>query len=213
MKIAIFGATGFSGSAILSEVLRRGHQALILVRDPSRAPDPSTRLDVVSGDALDRDAVARSIQGCDAVVQCLGVGGKGNGKPTAFISDATRIIAEEMQSQGINRFIALSNAGAGESIAFQPWIFRRIILPYFMKWLQVIIDDKNRMEPVIMESSLDWTIIRCPDIVDKPSRGSYHATLDGKKLKLSITLGDMAACVVDCLEDGLYMRQAPCISN
>jgi hypothetical protein len=62
--------------------------------------------------------------------------------------------------------------GAGNSIAFQPWIFTKIILPSFMKWLKVIIDDKNRMEPIIMNSRLDWTIVRCPNIVDKPSKGS-----------------------------------------
>ena len=213
MKIAIFGASGFTGSAILNEAVRRRHNLSVLVRDAARFPEPTSWLQVVSGDALDREAVARTIQGCDAVIQCLGVGGKGNGKPTTLISEATRIIVEEMQRQGINRLVALSNVGAGDSLTFQPWIFRRVILPYFMKWLKVIIDDKNRMEPVIMESGLDWTIIRCPNVVDKPSQDSYNATLDGKQLKLSITLGDMAACVVDCLEEGLFMRLAPCISK
>jgi putative NADH-flavin reductase len=213
MKIAIFGASGFTGSAILNEAVRRRHNLSVLGRDAARFPEPANWLQVVSGDALDREAVARTIQGCDAVIQCLGVGGKGNGKPTTLISEATRIIVAEMQRQGIRRLVALSNVGAGDSRRFQPWIFRRLILPYFMKWLKVIIDDKNRMEPVIMESSLDWTIIRCPNIEDKPSQDSYNATLDGKQLKLFITLDDMAACVMDCLEDRLFVRQAPCISN
>ncbi len=213
MKIAIFGASGFTGSAILNEAVRRRHNLSVLVRDPARFPEPTNGLQVVSGDALDREAVARTIQGCDAVIQCLGVGGKGNGKPTTLISDATRIIVEEMQRQGIKRLVALSNVGAGDSLTFQPWIFRCVILPYFMKWLKVIIDDKNRMEPIIMNSGLDWTIVRCPNIVDKPAKGKYRATLDGKGLRLTIALRDAAAFVIDCLEDGCYIRQAPCISN
>lgn len=213
MKIAIFGASGFTGSAILNEAIRRSHNSSVLVRDTSRFPDPTHWLHVVNGDALDREAVARTIEGCDAVIQCLGVGGKGNGKPTTLISEATRIIVEEMQRQGIRRLVALSNVGAGDSRRFQPWIFRRFILPYFMQWLKVIIDDKNRMEPIIMNSGLDWTIVRCPNIVDKAAKRKYRATLDGKGLRLTIALRDAAACVVDCLEDGAYMRQAPSISN
>jgi uncharacterized protein YbjT (DUF2867 family) len=213
MKIAILGAGGFIGQFVLHEVVRRQHHAVILVRDTSRAPDPTPWLDVVQGDALDRHAIARTIEGCDAVIQCLGVGGKGNGKPTTFISDATRIIVEEMQRQGIKRLIALSNVGAGNSMKFLPVLFRRFILPYFMKWLQVIIDDKNRMEPIIMESGLDWTIVRCPNVVDKPALGFFVTSLDGKGLKLSITRADLAEFIVYQLYADSYIRQAPCISN
>jgi hypothetical protein len=82
-----------------------------------------------------------------------------------------------------------------------------------MKWLKVIIDDKNRMEPTIMNSELEWTIVRCPNIVDKTPKGNVHATLDGKGLKLSITLGDMAEFIVHQLTDSTYSNQAPSISN
>jgi hypothetical protein len=157
--------------------------------------------------------VASVLHHQEAVIQCLGVGGKGDGKPTTFISDATKIIVEEMEKQQIKRLIAMSNVGAGNSLAFQPWFFAKIILPYFMKWLKVIIDDKNRMEPIIMNSELDWTIVRCPNIVDKTPKGNVHATLDGKGLKLSITLGDMAEFIVHQLTDSTYSKQAPSISN
>ena len=39
--------------------------------------------------------------------------------------------------------------------SYNPWYFTKIILPYFMKWLKVVIDDKNRMEPIIMNSQLE----------------------------------------------------------
>ena len=82
-----------------------------------------------------------------------------------------------------------------------------------MTWLKAIIDDKNRMEPVIMNSPLDWTIIRCPNIVDRPSKGSYYVTLDGKGLKPSVTLGDMATCIIHQLADSTFSRKAPSVSN
>jgi len=213
MKVIIFGATGFSGQAILAETIKQGHEVTVLVRDSSKVKINHNNLRIIEGNVLDSQKVAFVIQNQEAVIQCLGVGGKGDGKPTTFISDATKIIVDEMQKQNIKRLIALSNVGAGNSIAFQPWFFTKIILTYFMKWLKVIIDDKNRMEPIIMNSNLNWTIVRCPNIVDKPAKGKYNATLDGKGLNLSITLDDLSKFMVGQLKETTFNKQAPCVSN
>jgi putative NADH-flavin reductase len=213
MKIVIFGASGFSGRAILKEALAQNHQVTILVRSNVGVAFRDKNLKVVEGNVLDKEIVNQILHDQDAVIQCLGVGGKGDGKPTTFISDATKIIVEEMEKNKVKKLIAMSNVGAGNSIAFQPWIFNKIILPYFMKWLKVIIDDKNKMEPIIMNSRLDWTIVRCPNIVDKPMKGNCKATLDGKGLKLSVTLGDMASFMINQITDNTFLKQAPSISN
>ena len=213
MKVTIFGATGFSGQAILAEVIKQGHEVTILLRDASKVSIQHKNLTIVEGNVLDPQTVASVIHHQEAVIQCLGVGGKGDGKPTTFISDATKVIVDEMQKQNIKRLVAMSNVGAGNSIAFQPWFFTKIILPYFMKWLKVIIEDKNRMEPIIMNSKLDWTIVRCPNIVDKPAKGTCNATLDGKGLKLSITLPDLSKFMVDQLKQTAFIKQAPSVSN
>jgi len=213
MKVTIFGATGFSGQAILAESLKQGHKVTILVRDTSKVQIKHNNLTVVEGNVLDAPTVASVLNQQESVIQCLGVGGTGNGKPTTFISDATKVIVDEMQKLNIKRLIAMSNVGAGNSIAFQPWFFTKIILPYFMQWLKVIIDDKNRMEPIIMNSNLNWTIVRCPNIVDKPAKGKCNATLDGKGLKLSVTLLDLSKFIVDQLTETTFNKQAPCVSN
>jgi putative NADH-flavin reductase len=213
MKVIIFGATGFSGQAILANSIKQGHEVTILVRDASKIPIKYQNLTIVEGNVLNTQTVASVLHHQEAVIQCLGVSGKGDGKPTTFISDATKIIVDEMQNKKIKRLIAMSNVGAGNSIAFQPWFFTKIILPYFMKWLKVIIEDKNRMEPIIMNSNLDWTIVRCPNIVDKPAKGRCNATLDGKGLKLSITLSDLSKFMVDQLKQTAFIKQAPSVSN
>ena len=213
MKVVIFGATGFSGKAILQEALAKNHQVTVLVRKRATVLVQDQNLTVVEGNVLDRSAVNVVLQDQEAVIQCLGVGGKGDGKPTTFVSDANQIIMTEMQKQGVPRLIAMSIVGAGDSLAFTPWLLRKIVLPYFMRWLQVLIDDKNRMEPMIMQSNLDWTIVRCAGILDKSAKGKSIATLDGKGLKLSITLGDMATFMVSQLSDRTFSKRAPCISN
>lgn len=213
MNVVIFGATGFSGTAILQEALRTHHQVTVFVRDPSRLLLSHPNLKVITADVMNRDKVAEALEGQDAVIQCLGIGGKGSAQATTFISEATGLIIEEMEKKEIKRLIAMSNVGAGNSIAFLPRFFVHWILPYFMKWLQVIIEDKNRMEVSIMSSNLWWTIVRCPNITDKPGKGSFRATLDGKGLRLSITRMDMAVFIIQQLNDDTYHRQAPSISN
>lgn len=213
MKVILFGATGFSGQGILAEALEQGHAVTILVRDASKIQIKHPNLRIVEGNVLDPQTVASVIHHQEAEIQCLGVGGKGDSKPTTFISDATKVIVDEMQKQQIKRLITMSNLGAGNSIAFQPWFFTKIILPYFMKWLKVIIEDKNCMEPIIMNSNLDWTIVRCPNIVDKPARGTCNTTLDGKGLKLSITLPDLSIFLVNQLKQTAFIKQAPSVSN
>jgi putative NADH-flavin reductase len=211
MKVIIFGATGFSGRSILAEAIKQGHEVTILVRDASKIQYNNVK--IVEGNVLEPEVVASVLHHQEAVIQCLGVGGKGNGKSTTFISDATKVIVDEMEKLNIKRLIAMSNVGAGNSVAFQPWFFTKIILPYFMKWLKVIIEDKNRMEPIIMNSNLDWTIVRCPNILEKLAKGTCNATLDGKDLKLSITLPDLSKFIVDQLKQTTYSQQAPCVSN
>lgn len=113
MKVVIFGATGFSGKAILKEALSQQHRVTVLVRNKSAIVIQDKNLNIVEGNVLNRQIVAEVLKNCDAVIQCLGVGGKGNAKPTTFISDATKIIVEEMEKQNIKRLIAMSNVGAG----------------------------------------------------------------------------------------------------
>ena len=212
MRVVIFGATGFAGNAILKEALAQDNLVTILVRNKSSFSSNDKRLTVVEGNVLDRKKVFEVLGNQDAVNECLGSRGK-NTKPTTLVSEATKVIVEEMGKSNVRRLLAISNVGAGDSIRYNPWYFTKFILPYFMKWLKVVIDDKNRMEPIIMNSELDWTIVRCPNIVDKPAKGTYRATLDGKGLKLSITLGDMAKFMVRQLTDANFSKQAPSISN
>ena len=39
MKIVLLGATGFVGSVLLDEALRRGHSATAIVRHPEKLPE------------------------------------------------------------------------------------------------------------------------------------------------------------------------------
>jgi uncharacterized protein YbjT (DUF2867 family) len=76
MKIAITGGTGFVGRHLTRELVRRGHELVLIARgtdqrDPTVVQLPGVRMvkaSLTSGEAL-RDAFA----GCDAVAHCAGI--------------------------------------------------------------------------------------------------------------------------------------------
>lgn len=212
MKVAILGATGIVGSAITKEALSQGYEVTILTRDAKRVKETSSTLTIIEGSVTDRATVKKVLEGQDAVIQSLGIGGKGDGKPTTFVSATNKLVMEEMKRMKVRRLIAISVIGAGDSWKFLPWIYRKL-MPIMMKWFKAIIDDKNRMEPMIERSGLDWTIVRCTTVKEGPAKGNITASLDGKGVKFSIAAPDMAKFVVSQLSDNRFMFKTPVISN
>lgn len=213
MKIVVFGATGIVGKAVVNEALSKGHEVTVLTRNARKVTTRHEHLHVVEGDVADENVVRAVLKGQEAVIQTLGIGGKGDGKPTSVVSEANEVIMTEMKRMNVKRLVAISVVGAGDSLTFLPWIYRELVLPVFMKWFQAIIDDKNRMEHMIRKSGLDWTIVRCTTVKDRPATGKVNATLDGKGLKFSISAADMAVFIVNQLTDNSFLKRNPTISN
>ena len=208
MRIALFGATGMTGREVLDLALRDGHQISVLVRDPTALP-PTDNLRVVVGDATDPIAVGECLAGADAVLSCLGVGGKGDGRPARFVSTATAVIAEQMRRHGVDRLVVMSNIGASGSGS---WLARRVVYPLFLRWLVPIIDDKTRMEQALATSDLTWTSVRLPDITNTAPRAP-HISPDGRRLRPWVSVATTARFLLDTATTGAFPRQAPAISH
>jgi putative NADH-flavin reductase len=213
MNILLLGATGFSGYEILKVLLKQNHNVTILVRDKTKLNIESDKLKIIEGNVLNETDLDKALSGQHVVIQALGIGGKGDGKPNSFVSDANRVIIKTKQKLGVQRYISMSNVGAGDSIHSQPWIFTTVILPLFLGWLKVIIDDKNIMEKDIISTDLDWTIVRCPNIISRPNKNDIKKSISGKGLSLSITTADMASFIVEQIGSSEYIKKAVSISN
>lgn len=213
MHVAVFGGSGLTGKHVVRVALERGHKVTALARRPEALGGARERLRVVHGDALDPAVVERVVGGQDAVIQALGIGGRGDGKPNTLVSDATRVILAAMEKQGVRRLVCMSNVGAGDSLAETPLLFRKVLLPTFFRWLVPILEDKNRMEPLVTASQLDWTLVRLPAIVDRPARGKRRVAASPRGVGFRITAADTAELLVDQLSDPTWVRRAMCASN
>ena len=76
--ITVIGGTGYAGSSVVAEAAARGHQVTALSR--SLPESPVAGVDYVQGDATDRAALARVVDGADAVVAGLAPRGPLAGK-------------------------------------------------------------------------------------------------------------------------------------
>lgn len=208
--VALFGATGFTGKPVLDELLARGVEVRALVRKPDAIVDADRPgLTLVKGNALERSDVAKCIEGTDAVLHCLGVGGKGNGKPTTLVSKSVEILIEEMGRRGPKRIVCMSNVGAGGS---GKWVVNKLIVPLFFRWLMPIIDDKDRMEALLHNSDLDWSAVRLPNIVEGES-APVQVNDDAREVALKITTGSVATLLVDQVLANELHRGTPSASN
>lgn len=206
--VALFGATGFSGRPVLRELLERGHAVRALVRR-ANSLEAHPRLTVIQGNALDADDVAEVLAGSDAVVHCLGVGGKGNGSATTLVSDSVRLVLEALKDSPHHRVVCMSNVGAGGS---GKWLVNRVIVPLFLRWLVPLIEDKDRMEAHLEGSSADWIAARFPNIVEGAPK-AVRQDADGRSITLSITTDSVACYLADQVVASNISSRTPSVSN
>ena len=110
MKIALIGATGFVGTALVAELLQRGHQVTALVRNPARL-DAQPGLAARALDAHDPDAVAAAVKGHDAVISAFNPGWDDPALYDRFMSGSQAIVGGVEQS-GVRRLLVVGGAGS-----------------------------------------------------------------------------------------------------
>ena len=107
MKIAIIGATGFVGSAILDELASRNHQLTAIARNPKT----DTEANWVSEDIFNTDALAEILKGNDVVINAYNPGWTNPNIYDDFIN-GSKSIQEAVKKSGVKRFITIGGAGS-----------------------------------------------------------------------------------------------------
>lgn len=208
MKIAIFGATGKVGMPLVDLALDRGHDVTAFVRDPQKLEIRHLNLDVIQGDVHDLQAVKRAVARQQAVISVLG----STGRQTDVMQTAGINLVDAMQAGGVRRLIVLTGAGVQEE-GDRPQLPDRIITRLLKITAGDVYEDAVRGINLIRGSELDWTVVRAPMLVDGGPDGKIRVGFVGVDTGRRITRADVAAFLLDQLEDPTYIRQSPMISN
>ena len=106
MKIAVIGASGWIGGAVVREALARGHEVTAIARDRSKL-DTIDGVAAIAANATDPFSIAEAVAGTDAVVSS--VSGKSYGVPPhALVATA---LLEALPRAGVRRLVIVGGAG------------------------------------------------------------------------------------------------------
>ena len=108
-NVVLIGATGFVGSAVLNELLARGHKVTAVVRNAAKLPK-NDNLTAVEEDVANVDAIANIAKGKDAVISAYNPGW--NNPQIGKINDENYPkIVEAVEKSGVKRLLIVGGAG------------------------------------------------------------------------------------------------------
>jgi hypothetical protein len=211
MKIALIGASGFVGSAVLKEALNRGHQVTAIVRHPENITTQNQNLTVKKGNALNEDELAQLVKGHDVVISAYNPGWTNPNIYNEFMQGATSIQAGVKKS-GVKRLIFVGGAG---SLYIAPDV-QLIDTPQFPEeWKPGALAAREFLNIIRKEEVLDWTFLS-PAIemhqgTSGQRKGTYRSGLENPVFdgngRSVISVEDMAIAIIDEAEQPKHIRQ------
>ncbi len=207
MKLTIIAATGGVGRELLEQAVAAGHDVTAVVRNPGKL---SREVRAVTTDmaAPDPAALESAIAGADAVLSGLG---PHSNSDAGIASQGTRALVAAMSATTVRRIVVVSASPVstvpspgrpnppkhdpGDGF-FMRYLFSKIASARFGK----VYADLALMEDILAGSELEWTVVRPPQLTDKPPTGTYR-TAYGQNIRggLSVPRADVAHLMLGVL--------------
>jgi uncharacterized protein YbjT (DUF2867 family) len=194
--IVIAGGHGKIALRLARLLRERGDHVRALIRNPAHADDVrATSAEPVLADLEALDDLAPFVAGADAVVFAAGAGpGSGPERKRTVDYGAAVKLRDAALATGVRRYLMISSMGADDP-ASGPEAMRQ--------YLQA----KADADAALMESELDWTVVRPGMLTDDPGSGMVEV---GRSLGHSGTIprDDVAGVLAGCLEEPRTVRVA-----
>lgn len=108
-NVLLIGATGFVGTAILNELVNRGHRVTAVVRDVEKLAGKKG-IEAVKADVADVDAIAKLAEGKDAIISSYNPGWA-NPDIARLTTENYPKIVEAAKKSGVKRLLIVGGAG------------------------------------------------------------------------------------------------------
>jgi len=196
MKIALIGATGNVGSAILDELVRRGHDITAIVRHLEKVP-VLKGVTAQKGDAFDRDGLASLLKGHDVAISSV-----------HFAASDPDILLSSVKASGVKRYLVVGGAG---SLEIAPGV-TLVSSPEFPAEYKAEATKGGEFLALLQrQDDVNWTFLSPSALFfDGPRTGKFRLGKDQLLTNAngsSISFADYAIALVDELERPEHNRQ------
>jgi putative NADH-flavin reductase len=208
MKFVVLGATGGTGLEIVRQAIEQGHSVTAFVRSPERLKPFANRITIKQGDLLDSAELAKAISGHDAILSGFGPRVPIAKADANLLRNFASSLTTAMHQVNVQRAIIVSTAFLFKDSIIPPtYLFGRLFFPG-------VVIDASAMERIVMESGLDWTIVRPPQLTDKPFTGKYRVrTAHLPRFGFNISRADVAHSFLKTVKDPASIKKILGVSN
>ncbi len=207
MKIALIGATGFVGSAILKEALYRAHEVTAIVRN-SDTLTPHEKLRPMKGDVYNEDEVVRLVAGHDAVISAFNPGWS---NPDIYSQQikGTHSIINGVKKSGVKRLLFVGGAGSLEVTSG----VQSVDMPGFpAEYKQGALATREALNMLRKETDLEWSFLSpSADLFPGQRTGRFRLGTDqlltNAQGESRISVEDYAMAMIDEVEKPQHIRR------
>jgi putative NADH-flavin reductase len=208
MKVVVLGATGGTGLEIVRQAIEHGHSVTAFVRSPERLKPFGDRIAIKQGDLLNPAELASAVSGHDAILSGFGPRVPIAKADANLLRNFATALTTAMHHARVRRAVIVSTAFLfRDSIVPPTYLFGRLFFPG-------VVIDASAMERIFMESGLDWTIVRPPQLTDNPFTGKYRVrTGHLPRFGFNISRADVAHSFLKTVEDPAFIGKILGVSN
>jgi nucleoside-diphosphate-sugar epimerase len=122
-------------------------------------------------------------------------------------SDGVANIIAGMHAGGVKRIACVSSSAIGpHPEPLGGFVFEKIMQPYVVNKLgKTVYDDMRRMEAMLTDSELAWTIVRPSGLFEAPAVSTYRVAVDYVPYRFTARI-DLADCLLRQAIDDTYAR-------
>mmetsp|Transcript_34717 Transcript_34717/g.83007 ORF Transcript_34717/g.83007 Transcript_34717/m.83007 type:complete len:290 (+) Transcript_34717:156-1025(+) len=245
-RILVVGGTGQTGKHVVLQLLQRRHNVRAIVRSKERLynqldtvlPDSASNIHIVgrlqtteaSIHAMPQEELEKIVDGCDAVVVCLGHNLNFRGlflPPRRLVTDSVQKLCSAIDVVNSNalegkkpptKMIVMGSDGVADPLGGDDRrklservtlsLLRRLLIPHADN--EAAASYMSSVSSVVPTSRMEWLVLRPTDLVngsatkydmfDKPTKGLFDGTKGGKTTRATV-----AQCMIDfVLTDELW---------
>ncbi len=191
MTVLVAGASGATGRLVVEQLLNRGVNVRAIVRSPEKFYEfqqDHPQLSLIGASILDLSdsEMAQHVDGCDAVVSCLGhnLSLKGiYGQPRRLVTDATRRLCDAVRSNKSEktcRFVLMNTTGNRNRDLKEPISYgQRFVFGLIRLLLPPQVDNEKaadylRIQIGQQQKAIEWVAVRPDDLIDEKIVGEYE---------------------------------------